>query len=196
MKKVIEELEAFVPCCAQEVADKALMLDVVRTVGERALKRENLLGHFTVSAWVMNESKTHVLCALHNIYQRWSWLGGHCDGDDDFLAVILREIEEESGVANVKLYHKGIFSLESMAVHSHTKRGKYVPSHVHLNVTYVFTADDKCVTRVAEDENSEVAWKTFEDLIASQAWGNSGAVYRKIVDKIRKIEGGKYGEQN
>ena len=34
----------------------------------------------------------------HNIYQSWSWIGGHADGVADLRAVALRELEEETGV--------------------------------------------------------------------------------------------------
>ena len=32
----------------------------------------------------------------HNIYNSWSWLGGHADGETDLLAVALREVKEEA----------------------------------------------------------------------------------------------------
>ena len=187
MKNAIKLIQEFEPCCEQEEVDKALFLKVAESMDD-SLTRENLLAHFTVSAWVMNEAKDKVLCAFHNQYGRWVWLGGHCDGDDDFLGVIKKEIQEESGVENVTLYSDGIFSLESFAVFPHVKRGKFVPAHVHLNVTYAFIADELCATRIAEGENSAVGWKGFEELLELQTWGSSKAVYQKIIDKVRKIE--------
>ena len=32
----------------------------------------------------------------HNIYQSWSWLGGHADGETDLLSVAIREVKEEA----------------------------------------------------------------------------------------------------
>ena len=158
---------------------------------KNSLTRDSLLGHFTVSAWIMNEAKDKVLCAFHNIYQSWAWLGGHCDGDDDFVRVISKEIEEESGVTNFRLYRDGIFSLESMPVFGHMKNGKHVSGHIHLNVTYAFIADEKCATRIAQGENSDVGWKGFEELIETTREENVKPIYRKIIDKIKKIEGEK-----
>lgn len=37
-------------------------------------------------------------------------------------------------------------------------RGAYVPSHLHLNVTYLLEADEEERLRLKEDENSGVAW--------------------------------------
>jgi len=187
MQNAIKEIQDFIPSCEQEEVDKKIFLEVLQS-DCNCFVRENLLFHFTSSAWVMNETKTHALCAFHNIYQEWSWLGGHCDGDENFLRVIEKEITEESGIKDFRLYANGIFSLETMAVHAHTKNGKYVPGHIHLNVTYAFIADDKCATRIAEGENTDVAWKLFDELIKSQSHGNSETVYQKIADKIKRIE--------
>ena len=59
MKKLIKELSKFTPSCESEEITKIMFLDVARTI-PNSLTRESLIGHFTVSAWVMNKSKTHV----------------------------------------------------------------------------------------------------------------------------------------
>ena len=187
MKLLIKALEEFEPSCEQEAAEKQMFLDIAKT-NKRSLTRDSLLGHFTVSAWVMNEAKDKVLCAYHNIYQSWAWLGGHCDGDDDLLRVIKKEIEEESGIKKITLYRDGIFSLESAPVWGHMKKGKFVPTHIHLNMTYVFIASDKDATRIAEGENSAVGWKGFDELIETTREKNFIWVYKKIIEKIKKIE--------
>jgi 8-oxo-dGTP pyrophosphatase MutT (NUDIX family) len=48
----------------------------------------------------------------HNIYNSWSWLGGHADGDEDLTGVAIREVKEESGVTDVKAFSNEIFSFE------------------------------------------------------------------------------------
>lgn len=191
-RKAVQAIKDFTPLCEQEEVDKALFLEILST-NKNCLTRESLIGHFTVSAWVMNPAKTKVLCAFHNLYQRWAWLGGHCDGDDDFLAVIKKEIAEESGVEKLQPYGDGIFSLESLSVLSHFKKGKYVPAHCHWNVTYAFIADEDCYMRIKEDENSEVGWKEFDELVqlSPKQSTSSHGIYQKIIDKVRKIEGGK-----
>ncbi|MDV2887536.1 NUDIX domain-containing protein, partial [Alkalihalophilus pseudofirmus] len=62
------------------------------------LTRKNEFAHFSSSAWTVNKDRTKVLMAFHNIYQSWSWLGGHADGDDHLLRVALRETREETGL--------------------------------------------------------------------------------------------------
>ena len=105
-------------------------------------ERSNLIAHMTASAWVVNKDRSKILLAYHNIYDSWAWLGGHADGEKDLLKVALKEVAEESGVKNIKPVSEDILSVEILTVDGHEKKGVYVPSHLHLNVTYLIEADD------------------------------------------------------
>ena len=74
------------------------------------LTRKNDIGHFTASCWIVNKEKTKVLMVYHNIYDSWSWTGGHADGDEDLLRVSLKEAKEETGLKNVESLSNKIFS--------------------------------------------------------------------------------------
>ena len=95
---LIQQLAAYEPYNEQEAADRALILECL-IAHEDVFSRENRLAHMTASAWVVNRARSKVLMAYHNIYDSWSWLGGHADGEADLLAVALREVSEESGLA-------------------------------------------------------------------------------------------------
>lgn len=68
----------------------------------------------------------------------------------------MKEAKEETGIKNVSPILKDIYSLELINVNEHEKRGKYIGSHVHLNVTYLLEADENEEIYVKEDENSGV----------------------------------------
>ena len=131
---LLEELEAYRPWNDQEERDRAELLRRLRS-GEALYTRDNAAGHLTASAWVVSPDLTQVLMAYHNLYDSWSWLGGHADGDRDLLAVSMREVREESGLTAVRPVSPHIYSLEILTVDGHEKRGAYVSSHLHLNVT-------------------------------------------------------------
>ncbi len=59
---------------------------------------------------------------------------------------------EETGVTEIRVISEDIFSLEILTVDGHEKRGVYVPSHLHLNVTYLLEADEAEVLRIAGRE--------------------------------------------
>ncbi len=190
-KQLLRQLAAYRPYNEQEAADRALILECL-TAHEDIFSRENRLAHMTASAWVVNRARTKVLMAYHNIYRSWSWLGGHADGDADLLAVALREVSEESGLAAQHVWSAdtagGIFSLEVLTVDGHEKRGAYVPSHLHLNVTYLVEADEEELLYIKEDENSGVAWFTPEEALAAstEPWFVE-RIYRKLNEKVQKL---------
>ena len=124
--------------------------------------------------------------AYHNIYDSWAWLGGHADGEEDLLAVALREVREESGVKHARPASENIFSLEVLTVDGHEKRGAYVSSHLHLNVTYFFEADPGEPLRVKPDENSGVQWIPVEEIEenVSEPWMME-RIYRKLLQRMK-----------
>lgn len=158
-----EEIINYRPFCEQEEHDKELICRALEW--SDVFKRDNPIAHMTASAWVVNERRDKVLMAYHNIYKSWSWLGGHADGDEDLLAVAMREVREESGIRCVRPISKDIFSLESLQVEGHEKRGSYVSSHLHLNITYLLEASEDQNLSTKPDENSAVSWFGFDDMM-------------------------------
>ena len=131
----IRQIENYPPFNEQEEKDKALILGWISN-NENAFSRENTVAHITASAWVVNKDRSKVLMVYHNIYNSWSWLGGHADVETELLSVAIREVKEEAGISNVRPVSEEIFSLESLTVDGHVKKGNYVSSHLHLNITY------------------------------------------------------------
>ena len=187
-KKLIEKIENYKPFNEQEEKDKPLILDWIRN-NENAFTRENTIAHITASAWVVNKDRSKVLMVYHNIYNSWSWLGGHADGETDLLSVALREVREEAGISNVHPVSEEIFSLEALTVDGHIKKGKYVSSHLHLNITYLVEADSDEALFVKPDENSGVAWFTPEEALkkSTEPWFVAN-VYSKLIEKAKLSE--------
>ena len=186
---IIQEIKNFVPLCPQEQRDKAGILRFLAGNPD-AFERENLTAHMTASAWVLSPDRRQVVMVYHNIYNSWSWTGGHADGDRDLLAVAMREVTEETGLQRLELLHPGIFSLECLTVDGHEKRGAYVSSHLHLNVTYLLEADPAAPVRRKPDENSAVAWFGLEEAVAasSEPWFRE-RIYRKLNAKLALFSG-------
>ena len=182
---VYEDIARYEPFNEQEMRDKAVILRFLEE-NDDAFLRENLIAHMTASAWVVNPKRDRVLMVYHRIYDSWSWTGGHADGEEDLLAVALREVTEETGVTHVRPVSKDIFSLETLTVDGHEKRGEYVPSHLHLNLTYLLEADDTEALRVCEDENKGVAWFGLDEALraSTEPWFVK-RIYGKLNEKLK-----------
>ena len=183
--KIVEEIKAYAPCCEQEARDKAVILDYLAKNPD-AFYRSYPIAHMTASAWIVNRERTKVLMVYHRIYDSWSWTGGHADGEKDLLAVALREAREETGLRKVRAVSEEICSLEVLTVDGHEKRGEYVASHLHLNVTYLLEADESEELRVCEEENSGVKWFTLDAALAAstEPWFVE-RIYKKLNDKLK-----------
>ena len=181
---ILEEIKNYMPGCEQEEKDKEQMLHFLAAYSN-AFSRENTMAHMTASAWVLSPDGQKVVMCYHNIYKSWSWTGGHADCDTDLLAVAMREVEEETGLKTHPVVD-GIFSLESLTVDGHVKKGEYVSGHLHLNVTYLLQAESKEL-RPKADENSAVKWFTpAEALAASTEPWMVERIYRKLAQRAEK----------
>ena len=191
-----KEVELYIPKDAREESEKREILTLMEREGDRLLLRECSYAHMTASSVIVNRNRTKMLMAFHKIYQSWAWTGGHADGDRDLLAVAKREAMEETGVTEIRTISEDIFSLEILTVDGHEKRGVYVPSHLHLNVSYLLEADEEEVLRIKPDENSGVRWFSLEEALAacSEPWMIE-RVYKKLNAKVRERFGGTYGMQ-
>lgn len=180
----IDAIRSYTPLCEQEEADKAFFLDFIAGNPD-CLCRSNGTAHFTASAWVVNADRSKVVMAYHNIYRSWAWTGGHADGEADLAAVALREVREETGLRSARLLSELPVSLESLTVDGHVKRGKYVHSHLHLNLTYLIQADEAEPLAVKPDENSSVAWLTRQEALErpTERWMVE-SVYRKLNERV------------
>ena len=183
MRTLRQQIERFVPFNEQEASDKRLILQYIDTFPD-LLTRSNELAHFTASCWIANYDRSKVLMAYHNLYQSWAWLGGHADGDADLLSVALKEANEESGITGAFPQSKDIFSLEILGVDAHQKRGRHVSTHLHLNVTYFFCADDTLPIRAKPDENSAVRWIETGRVLEEVSEPEMRVVYQKLMEKM------------
>lgn len=184
---IVKDIAAYAPVNEQERRDKELMLRFIAE-NDDAFCRENLIAHMTASAWLVNPARDRVLMVYHRIFGSWSWTGGHADGERDLLSVALREVSEETGVDHLRPVTEDIFSIEILTVDGHEKRGQYVPSHLHMNVTYLIEADDTQPLKIRPDENSGVRWFTPEDAlkVSTEPWFVE-RIYKKLIEKARSF---------
>jgi len=176
-------IRAYIPFNEQEASDRVLMYDALRSM-KNPFSRKNAFAHFTASSWIVNQDHTRVLMAYHNIYNTWAWTGGHADGEENLLAVAIREAKEETGIQEIVPIVPDIYSIEIIPVNAHYKRGKFVSPHLHLNVTFLMSADDRQEIRVKPDENSAVAWIPLDRAADNREEPHMKVIYQKLNQKL------------
>lgn len=180
-----ELISTYVPKTENEAADRRVMLRCIDTFPD-ILTRENEIAHFTASSWIVNPARTHVLMCFHNIYKHWSWTGGHADGEEDLKSVALREAAEETGIKDARLVSDEIYSLETITVPAHIKRGRFVPAHLHLNLTWLLEADDAQALTCKPDENSGVKWIPIGEVLSVANEAEMLPIYSKLNARLEQ----------
>lgn len=183
--KLEEQIKKYNPYNEQEKIDKEMMLEYINTF-EDILTRKNRMCHFTASNWIVNKERTKVLMIYHNIYKSWAWTGGHADGDSNLLNVALKEAQEESGLKELKVLSQGMFGIQILTVDSHIKKGKFVPSHLHLDCCFLLEADENSKVKIKEDENSGVQWVELDKAVQLTKEERMKPIYRKLNEKLKK----------
>lgn len=179
----INSIRKYRPYNEQEKKDQEIIIKCINMF-DNLLVRDNEIIHVTSSAFVINKNKDKVLMVHHNIYNSWSWIGGHADGENDLLAVALKEAKEETGIKDVFPVNESILSLDILPVLGHIRKGKYVAPHLHLSLTYLLEADEKQQLTIKPDENSGVQWIPIDKIEIYSNEPHMVKVYNKLVEKL------------
>ena len=185
MEKLLRNLLEYEPKDGTEAADRAAILAAL-DAGEDLLTRENEARHLTASCWIVNRARTKVLMCYHNIYNSWSWTGGHADGEADLALVAMKEAREETGLKDLRLVSESPASVEILPVEPHVKRGRPVAAHRHLNLTFVIEADEEEPLTVKPDENSALRWFENGAVEAASSEAFMRPVYKKLIERTGK----------
>ena len=87
--------------------------------------------------------------------------------------------------SRVRPVSREIYSLEILCVDGHEKKGVYVPSHLHLNLTYLLEADPEEPLRARAGENRDVKWLSPEGAVeaSTEPWFRE-RIYSKLNAKL------------
>ena len=177
-----KKIEEFIPFNEQEEKDKIQFLEFIDSFDD-TLTRDNIFGHFTASAFVVNKERNKMVVVYHIINDGWIYPGGHADGEEDLLKVAVREVKEETGL-KVKVLDDNIYAIESAPVKGHIKRGKYVSAHLHLDVIFIMEADDKIPLKYKEDESKGVKWISFSEADNETMCDFVRPIHRNLINKL------------
>ena len=181
-----EQIDKFIPFNEQEIEDKKYILKFIDTF-EDVLTRENIFGHLTASAFVVNKERTKMLVVYHIINDGWIYPGGHADGEENLLEVAVREVEEETGL-KTKILDENIYAIQANSVQPHIKKGKFINTHAHFDIIYILEADDSIPLKLKEDENKGVKWIDFKDAADDSIVSFIRPIHKKLIEKLKNYE--------
>jgi 8-oxo-dGTP pyrophosphatase MutT (NUDIX family) len=132
---------------------------IVQFVSETPAFADRLtpIAHITASAWVTDPSRQKALLLHHKKLDIWVQPGGHVESNDTSLpAASLRELREETGLADARLVSEGIFDID---IHGIPARGS-LAAHDHMDIRFWFESSQ--THTILSDESHELAWMDRE----------------------------------
>lgn len=155
------------------------MINLIDTYQGRSLNRSLEHAHFTVSAFICNQTG-EFLALFHKKLNRWLQPGGHLESTD--LSPILgarREAEEESGLTD--LIPLSIWPVD-LDIHLIPARSKEA-AHEHFDIRYAFITHDQKAARLS-DESSGLTWLSGNML---HNWANSDPSIGRAISVARSL---------
>lgn len=121
---------------------------------------------FTIEVFIVYKDK--VLLIHHKALDRWLPVGGHIELDEDPEQALFREIEEETGLTDIKVLgskldlerdgFKSLFAPVYLDIH------RINETHRHIGMVY-FVVSDKEQVRLEKDEHKDIRWFGKKDLV-------------------------------
>ncbi len=155
-QQLIENLANYQCFDSKEEADRSTMLTFVNKY-PRCFHRDLEIGHMTASTWLLNAKRDKALLMHHRKLDLWLQLGGHCDGDEDLLAVAVKEAQEESGIWAIKPLSDKIFDIDIHDIPANSKE----PAHKHYDVRFLLGLTEE-LPFVQNSESLALAWVTAD----------------------------------
>ena len=153
------------------------MLDFYKNV-PNCFQKNNQIGHFTGSAWVVSPNRKQILMTHHKKLNMWLQLGGHADGSEDLISVAMREAKEESGFENFILLSDEIFDLDIHEIPATSVDEK----HIHYDVRFLLEADPEKNEIIISNESHDVRWICLDDVLNRNSEDSMKRMVNKTLD--------------
>jgi 8-oxo-dGTP pyrophosphatase MutT (NUDIX family) len=171
-------LEDYRPEGEAETADLRRIQALAENTGD-PWRREIPL-HVTASALIVHPPTARVLLRWHERQQAWLQVGGHGDpGEDDPLAIALREAGEETGLADLAPWPDG--RLRQLVI-VNVPAGKGEPAHQHADLRFFMATETPEAVR-AENEHAPLRWLS----LAQAHEATSEANLREALTRLERL---------
>lgn len=176
---LLAELKSYQPFDETEKEKLEKVIGFLET-GENLYSRTNLEGHVTAGGFICDEFG-NILIHRHKNSVHWLQFGGHSDGNANSFEVAVREINEESGIFELKLISDKILDVDVHVVANNEKKKE--PQHLHYDINFLFVTNNKDF--VISDESEEIKWIPISEMLS---WlGGTSESKIRISKKVQKL---------
>ena len=171
------KLENYLVLYPNEKLTTQPMIDFFKK-NQNCFERNNLRGHFTGSAWVLDESHSWIVMTHHRQLNLWLQPGGHADGNADLLDVAINETKEETGLKKLKIISDEIFDLDIHKIPQYDN----IPPHFHYDIRFLLEAKRNANQIKVSRESHDVPW-VHRDKVLNK---NNEYSIKRMLNKINQ----------
>lgn len=144
----------------------------------------NFDGHIVASGFIYDKKTNKFLVLYHNDMKIYLYPGGHINNEDhNPLEAAIREVEEETGLNNLKIIRICDDELIPFDIDTHIieyNERLDLPSHYHFDIRYLFEVDSINDIKIDEEELRDYKWIDYNELKNDLNFG-------KVIEKIENI---------
>ena len=175
--KLETKLEDYLVLYPNEKLTTQTMIDFLKN-NQNCFERKNRKGHFTGSAWVLDESHSWIIMTHHRQLNLWLQPGGHADGNADLLEVAINETKEETGLIKLKVISEKIFDLDIHKIPQYNN----IPPHFHYDIRFLLEAKRNANQIKVSRESHDVVW-VHRDKVLNK---NNEHSIKRMLNKINQ----------
>jgi len=180
---ILDLLHNYQPSFSEEIDFQRQIIDFITQNDDFAL-RSNLIGQLTGSAWIVNKERSKVLLIHHKKLNKWLQIGGHLEETDQTIEeTILREIEEESGINNLKLLSLSIYDID---IHTIPKKNE-IAEHLHFDIRLIVETDENEKLIPQNEEILAIKWYSLNEIEKLKQENNTNQSMKRMIIKMKKF---------
>lgn len=122
--------------------------------------------HFCATACVVNKQDNTILFIHHKKLNKWLFVGGHIELNEDPETAVCREVKEETNL-DIALLGERYPREEDFIKPFALQRNVVKDDHIHMDLFYIAIANNPEQIKAKEDEVLNYKWFTKEEIMSS-----------------------------
>lgn len=122
--------------------------------------------HFCATACIVNKEDNTILFIHHKKLNKWLFVGGHIEENEDPETAVCREVKEETNL-NITLLGDRYPREEDFIRPFALQKNVVKDNHIHMDIFYIAIAENPKEIKAKEDEVLNYKWFSKEEIMCS-----------------------------
>lgn len=121
--------------------------------------------HFCATACIIDKAEQKILFIHHKKLNKWLFVGGHIEENEDPEAALMREVKEETNL-DIEIIGERYPRKEDFIKPFALQRNIVSDDHVHIDIFYIALVKDKTMIMPKKDEILNYRWFSENEILS------------------------------